>query len=143
MNRPARVPASTAVRMNRASNRMAKWYQNAIIALPPIADEKICAMPTASVGAGPVAKFFRLLGEPQVSAAEHNFWLQGRVLRRSTPYLWLRRNKGRESAISSQTVCRKLCDRPLLLGLAPLSGLNPRVRAKARWYQQPEALHRT
>ena len=36
MKRPARVPASTAVRMNSASNRMAKWYQNAIIALPPM-----------------------------------------------------------------------------------------------------------
>ena len=36
MKRPARVPASTAVRMNSASNRIAKWYQNAIIALPPI-----------------------------------------------------------------------------------------------------------
>ena len=35
MKRPTRVPASTAVRMNSASNRMAKWYQNAIIALPP------------------------------------------------------------------------------------------------------------
>src|SRR4051795_3466677 len=53
MKRPARVPASTAVRMNRASNRMAKWYQKAIMALPPMTDEKICAMPTASVGAPP------------------------------------------------------------------------------------------
>jgi hypothetical protein len=47
MKRPARVPASTAVRMNSASNRMAKWYQKAIIALPPIAEAKMCAMPTA------------------------------------------------------------------------------------------------
>ena len=53
MKRPARVPASTAVRMNSASNRMAKWYQNAIIALPPMTWEKMCAMPTASVGAPP------------------------------------------------------------------------------------------
>ena len=53
MKRPARVPASTAVRMNSASNRMAKWYQNAIIALPPMTWWKICAMPTASVGAPP------------------------------------------------------------------------------------------
>ena len=36
MKRPARVPASTAVRMNSASNRMAKWYQKAIMALPPM-----------------------------------------------------------------------------------------------------------
>ena len=27
-----RVPASTVVRMNSASNRMAKWYQNAVSA---------------------------------------------------------------------------------------------------------------
>ena len=53
MKRPARVPASTAVRMNSASNRMAKWYQNAIIALPPKTWEKMCAMPTARVGAPP------------------------------------------------------------------------------------------
>ena len=32
---------------------MAKWYQKAIMALPPMTDEKICAMPTASVGAPP------------------------------------------------------------------------------------------
>ena len=53
MKRPARVPASTAVRMNSASNRMAKWYQNAIIALPPMTLERMWAMPTASVGAPP------------------------------------------------------------------------------------------
>ena len=53
MNRQARVPASTAVRMNSASNRIAKWYQKAIIALPPMADEMMWAMPTASVGAPP------------------------------------------------------------------------------------------
>ena len=35
MKRPARVPASTAVRMNSASNRIAKWYQKAIMVLPP------------------------------------------------------------------------------------------------------------
>ena len=32
MKRATRVPASTAVRMNSASNMIAKWYQNAIIA---------------------------------------------------------------------------------------------------------------
>src|SRR6478735_6493383 len=53
MNRQARVPASTAVRMNRASNRIAKWYQKAIIPLPPTAEEMMWAMPTASVGAPP------------------------------------------------------------------------------------------
>jgi hypothetical protein len=34
MKRPARVPASTAVRMNSASNRIAKWYQNAMVFSP-------------------------------------------------------------------------------------------------------------
>ena len=53
MKRPTRVPASMVVRMNSASNRMAKWYQNAISALPPIRLEKMCAMPTARVGAPP------------------------------------------------------------------------------------------
>ena len=53
MKRPTRVPASTAVRMKSASNRIAKWYQNASIDLPPSACARICAMPTASVGAPP------------------------------------------------------------------------------------------
>ena len=30
MNRATRVPASTVVRMNSASNMIAKWYQNAL-----------------------------------------------------------------------------------------------------------------
>ncbi len=30
MNRPTRVPVSIVVRMNSASNMMAKWYQSAI-----------------------------------------------------------------------------------------------------------------
>jgi len=54
MNRATRVPASTVVRMNRASNRIAKWYQKPIRALPPMTFDRICAMPTASVGAPPV-----------------------------------------------------------------------------------------
>ncbi len=53
MKRPARVPASTAVRMNSASNRIAKWYQNAIMAWPPTTWCRMWAMPTASVGAPP------------------------------------------------------------------------------------------
>ena len=32
MNRPTRVPASSVVRMNSASNMIAKWYQSAIAA---------------------------------------------------------------------------------------------------------------
>src|SRR4051794_40244286 len=35
-------------------------------------------------GNGPVAKFFRPIGARRENLAEHNFWLQGRVLRRST-----------------------------------------------------------
>ena len=53
MNRPTRVPASTAVRMNSASNMIAKWYQNAARP-PPNASVKISEMPNASVGAPPV-----------------------------------------------------------------------------------------
>ena len=54
MKRHTRVPASTVVRMNNASNRMAKWYQMAVSAWPPNRLDRICAMPTASVGAPPV-----------------------------------------------------------------------------------------
>ena len=54
MNRPTRVPASSVVRMNSASNMMAKWYQSAIAPPPPSTLEKSCAMPTARLGAPPV-----------------------------------------------------------------------------------------
>jgi hypothetical protein len=53
MKRPTRVPASTVVRMNSASNMIAKWYQNALSASPPKTPEKIVDMPTARVGAPP------------------------------------------------------------------------------------------
>jgi hypothetical protein len=53
MNRPTRVPASTAVRMNSASNMIAKWYQKAAIPAPNACD-RMLAMPTARVGAPPV-----------------------------------------------------------------------------------------
>ena len=49
MKRPTRVPASTVVRMNRASNMIAKWYQKARRP-SPVAPAKIVDMPTASVG---------------------------------------------------------------------------------------------
>lgn len=48
LNLPARVPASTVVRMNSASNKIARCYQKAIIALPPMALDRMLAMPTAS-----------------------------------------------------------------------------------------------
>src|ERR687893_299300 len=56
MNRPTRVPASTVVRRDRASNIMAKWYQKACRAAPkmPVTPAKIADIPTASVGAPPV-----------------------------------------------------------------------------------------
>src|SRR5215211_3713802 len=62
MNRPTRVPASTVVRMNRASNIMAKWYQNACRAAPktPVTPAKIADIPTASVGAPPVLPIMEL-----------------------------------------------------------------------------------
>jgi hypothetical protein len=53
MNRPARVPASTAVRMNSASNRIAKWYQKPIEFSLGSTWCRIWAMPTARVGAPP------------------------------------------------------------------------------------------
>jgi hypothetical protein len=53
IKRPTRVPASTAVRMNNASNMIAKWYQNAARP-PPNALVKISEMPKAMVGAPPV-----------------------------------------------------------------------------------------
>src|ERR1035437_10449122 len=53
MQRPILVPASTAVRMNSASNMIAKWYQNAARP-PPNALVKISEMPNAMVGAPPV-----------------------------------------------------------------------------------------
>ena len=53
MNCPTRVPASTVVRMNRASNMIAKWYQKAF-RLSAVAPAKISDMPIASVGAPPV-----------------------------------------------------------------------------------------
>src|SRR5215470_9609190 len=54
MKRSTRVPASTVVRMNSASNRIAKWYQIPISVGPPRKDDRMLAMPTASVGAPPV-----------------------------------------------------------------------------------------
>src|SRR5467141_1456319 len=56
MNRPTRVPVSMVVRMNKASNMIAKWYHRASSVLPPstlVAPAKIWAIPTASDGAPP------------------------------------------------------------------------------------------
>ena len=52
--RPTRVPESIVVRMNSASNMIAKWYQYASRPCMPGSAEKICAMPTASDTAPPV-----------------------------------------------------------------------------------------
>src|SRR3712207_9382163 len=56
MKRPTRVPASTVVKMNRASNMMAKWYQNACRPAPrkAVTWAKIEDITTARVGAPPV-----------------------------------------------------------------------------------------
>src|ERR1043165_5372004 len=54
MKRPTRVPVSIVVRINRASNMMAKWYQYDINPLRNGIPEKICAKPMASDTAPPV-----------------------------------------------------------------------------------------
>ena len=54
MKRATRVPASTVVRMNSASNMIAKWYQNALSPAPPSTSLSTWDMPNASVGAPPV-----------------------------------------------------------------------------------------
>ena len=53
---PTRVPASSVVRMNNASNMIAKWYQSAR-PWPRTTFENICDMPTASVAAPPVLPY--------------------------------------------------------------------------------------
>jgi hypothetical protein len=73
MNRPTRVPASTAVRMNSASNMIAKWYQNAC-RFPPKAVWKISEMPTASVGAPPVREI--RLGSWTAAEAAARSWAE-------------------------------------------------------------------
>ncbi len=71
MKRATRVPASTVVRMNSASNMIAKWYQTASN-VSPNALEKMLAMPTASDGAPPVransVRLAHLLRERAASA---------------------------------------------------------------------------
>src|SRR5436305_3758234 len=54
MKRATRVPVSTVVKMNSASNMMAKWYQYDIRCARKGMPEKICAKPTASDTAPPV-----------------------------------------------------------------------------------------
>ncbi|SLH01641.1 Uncharacterised protein [Mycobacteroides abscessus subsp. abscessus] len=54
MNRATRVPASMVVRMNSASNMIAKWYQNDFMLSPPRKRWNTSEMPTARVGAPPV-----------------------------------------------------------------------------------------
>jgi hypothetical protein len=65
-------------------------------------------------GTGPVAKFFRTTCELRENAAQPKFWLQGWVLRRSTPYLWLRRNRFGRAQFPHKPRAEKLCDRPVL-----------------------------
>ena len=49
MNRPTRVPASSVVKMNTASNMIAKWYHTASKCCPN-ADEKIVDLVFAAAG---------------------------------------------------------------------------------------------
>ncbi len=51
--RATRVPVSIVVRMNSASNMIAKWYQYSISPRMPGRPLKICAMPTPSDTAPP------------------------------------------------------------------------------------------
>ena len=54
--RPTRVPASSVVRMNNASNITAKWYHNPS-PRPAVTSRNTCAIPTASVAAPPVRPY--------------------------------------------------------------------------------------
>ena len=64
--RATRVTASTAERMNSASNMMAKWYQKPIIVRPPPIWWRMCDIPTLRVGAPPVRE--TTLGSPTSEA---------------------------------------------------------------------------
>ena len=75
MNRPTRVPASTVVRMNRASNMIAKWYQKAFSA-SPVAPEKISDIPMASVGAPPV----RATSDSSCTSRAAEAWACGEIV---------------------------------------------------------------
>ncbi|MCY1287454.1 hypothetical protein D9M70_364490 [compost metagenome] len=70
MKRPARVPASTAVRMNSASKRIAKWYQKAMVFSPGSTLCRMCAIPTARVGAPPARA--RMVCSPMSRAVASN-----------------------------------------------------------------------
>ncbi len=67
MNRATRVPASTVVRMNSASNMIAKWYQNGLSPVPPNTWCSTSDIPKASVGAPPVRD--TIVSSPTLRAA--------------------------------------------------------------------------
>src|SRR5664280_3004490 len=71
MNRATRVPASTVVRMNKASNMTAKWYQKDFHPAPPKILCMISAMPMANVGAPPVREMIDF-SPTSVAACENN-----------------------------------------------------------------------
>src|SRR3954454_2725588 len=62
---------------------------------------------------GPVANFFRPVGELCENAARSTFWLYVWVLRRSKPYLWLSRGRFGRAQSARKPSVEKLCDRPL------------------------------
>ena len=68
MKRATRVPASTVVRMNSASNMIAKWYQNALRPSPPKTWCSTSDMPNASVGAPPVRETIDSSPTPSAAA---------------------------------------------------------------------------
>ncbi len=68
MNRATRVPASTVVRMNNASNMIAKWYQNALRLSPPNTWCSTSDMPKARVGAPPVRDTIECSPTPSAAA---------------------------------------------------------------------------
>src|SRR3954454_23284852 len=66
---------------------------------------------------GPVANFFRPVGELCENAARSTFWLYVWVLRRSKPYLWLSRGRFGRAQFARKPSVEKLCDRPVVLGV--------------------------
>ncbi len=68
-----RVPVSMVVKMNNASNMMAKWYQYAISVLIPGRPLKTRAMPTASETPPPV-RAATTSPEERLSAGSSETW---------------------------------------------------------------------
>ncbi|HKG77706.1 MAG TPA: DUF4158 domain-containing protein, partial [Beijerinckiaceae bacterium] len=83
--------------------------------LPPEARKRLDGL-LHPARAGPVANFFRPVGELRENAARSSFWLYVEVLRRSKPYLWLRRGRFGRAQFARKPSVGKLCDRPAYAG---------------------------